>query len=537
MSAPANDDLANATVITGLSSSLTSTNTDATTETGEPGWPLNAMSGGHAATPEATVWYSWTCPAIPSPNISGLGPTYYEATDQGEFLFSTDSLLTTFQSTLQIFTSSITGGGTPTIASLTEVGVNLDERVGCNCGAANGARLSFIAVVGTTYYIRVGGRNNAQGNFNLSWGEFDMMTLGSCAHCGPTTSGPQIGTYQLPITVGGSQSFTLPAGAYSVAYCKGAFIWDAVLPYWVVATGEGGFGVTSITFPDGTVQNINNEGADSAGSTRLNAECLIYPDIPFVTCGGTLTFTFSDTDYTDNITPGTTPPIFQLVEAGQFPSPFITPAGCGSDNWAGPTTFTVNFSWENTGFPINNPVLTATLLNTGGVSGGYSHTDMYAQTGSGSANNATFTFTADIYNSFCTATIELTMTACPSVVVATLEYPLYPIIALSFGDALYSGSCSPSGTYKQGSLTAVIGGPAAITSAVAPVGTATSSVVPLVNASCVVQSSVDVSDVFDGSTVYLNFQGQGTTTATDLHIATTWGTLTLPAFDTTVNVP
>jgi hypothetical protein len=542
MPAPDNDLLANAVIIpSALSGTLSSSNTGATTESGEPGWPLTAMSGGHAGTPYATVWYSWTVPTIPAPT-GGPGPGYYDAPSQAEFLLTNNNPVTgsftNFKSTVQVFTSDVSG--TPTMSSLSEVAVNLDERVGCNCGLANGARLSFIAIVGTTYYIRIGGRNNAQGNFNMDWGAFDMMTLGSCANCGPTTAGPQIGEYQLPITVGGTQSFTLTPGAYQVSYCKGAFIWVPDEPYWVIATGAGGFGVTSITLPDGTVEDVPDGGNASAAATRLAYECYAVPSPPFVTCGGTLTFTFNDTDYTDNIAPGTTPPIFQVKAIGEFPSPYITPYIGGSEvSWTG-SACSAQFQWENSGYSIPGTILTATLLNTGGVSGASAPVSgLVAIPGAGGPNNVNFTFTAPITSEFCTATVVLTLTACPSTVVATLEFPLYPILTYSFDFPTATHTCSGTNTWAAGLLSVVSSGIPSLGSDLQPTCLCTSTVVPIVNESCVVQPSGDTFTIGfgeSGTVGFIYLQGQTTATATELKVVTTWGTLAMPIFYDNISV-
>jgi hypothetical protein len=84
MPAPANDNIANAATITGVTGSVSSNNIGATVETvgstHEPGWPTynpapvfpkaNAEIG-----PFSTVWYSWTCPtffATESQSFEGL---------------------------------------------------------------------------------------------------------------------------------------------------------------------------------------------------------------------------------------------------------------------------------------------------------------------------------------------------------------------------------------------------------------------------------------------------------------------------------
>ncbi len=81
---PANDDFANAAVLTGVSGQITGTNVDATAEPGENGW-------------EKSVWYSWTAP------------------ESGVFYFDTHG--SSFDTILWVYTGSAVG-------SLTEIAYN-----------------------------------------------------------------------------------------------------------------------------------------------------------------------------------------------------------------------------------------------------------------------------------------------------------------------------------------------------------------------------------------------------------------------------
>src|SRR5262249_26449792 len=117
---PANDNFANAFVLSGQSVTRTDTNVDATLEAGED--PNIAGSTGGAS-----VWYSWTAP------VDGQGRV--------------DTLASGFDTRPGVFSGSA-------VNSLTEVASNDD----C-CGGFT-SRVRFHAIGGVTYRIRVDGFNN-----------------------------------------------------------------------------------------------------------------------------------------------------------------------------------------------------------------------------------------------------------------------------------------------------------------------------------------------------------------------------------------
>ena len=67
--APANDDFANASALTGLPAGATGTNVDATTESGEPE-PWENTPGGHS------VWWTWTAPADGDVTVDTCGSDF-----------------------------------------------------------------------------------------------------------------------------------------------------------------------------------------------------------------------------------------------------------------------------------------------------------------------------------------------------------------------------------------------------------------------------------------------------------------------------
>ena len=128
--APANDNFANATVITGDTGTASGTNVDATDEATEP-----PNSGGGTR----SVWWKWTAPS------TGF--------------FTVDTIGSDFDTVLEVFSGS-------TLETLTSLASN-DEDPGGNSPQSS---LKFSATTGTDYYIAVTGYEAAVGAITLNWG-------------------------------------------------------------------------------------------------------------------------------------------------------------------------------------------------------------------------------------------------------------------------------------------------------------------------------------------------------------------------------
>jgi peptidyl-Asp metalloendopeptidase len=126
---PANDNFANAQVISGNSGTVTGSNVGATKEPGEPNHAGNA--GG------ASVWYRWT------PSTSGSA--------------TIDTIGSNFDTLLAVYIGSA-------VNSLTLIASN-DDIGGGNLQS----RVTFSATAGTTYSIAVDGYGGATGNITLNW--------------------------------------------------------------------------------------------------------------------------------------------------------------------------------------------------------------------------------------------------------------------------------------------------------------------------------------------------------------------------------
>jgi uncharacterized repeat protein (TIGR02543 family) len=126
---PDNDNFADATMISGASGSVVGTNLNASFEEGEP------LSLDPDFESTATVWWRWTAPT------------------NGTITFSTQG--SDFDTVLGVYTGS-------TVDELEELARN-DDSFGRT------SAVTFDAVMGTTYYIAVGGYEEAAGSIILSW--------------------------------------------------------------------------------------------------------------------------------------------------------------------------------------------------------------------------------------------------------------------------------------------------------------------------------------------------------------------------------
>ncbi len=125
--APFNDAFANASVISGASSTVRAASIGATTETGEP-----AVTSG-----SASLWWKWTAPSSGATVVDTTGSNF-------------DTIATVYTGT--------------TLSSLSQVATN------DNYNSSQTSRLTFSAVAGTTYSIAIDGKNGAVGMVVLSVG-------------------------------------------------------------------------------------------------------------------------------------------------------------------------------------------------------------------------------------------------------------------------------------------------------------------------------------------------------------------------------
>jgi hypothetical protein len=131
--APANDDFADAVALAGAAGTVSGTTVGSSSEPGER-CPPREDFGCHAS-----VWYTWQTPATTTT------------------LVSFDTCVVAYDSILAVFTGN----------SLATLAVVAEDDGACGLGE----RVSFSAIPGTTYSIRVGGFGFSEGTFQLRYCE------------------------------------------------------------------------------------------------------------------------------------------------------------------------------------------------------------------------------------------------------------------------------------------------------------------------------------------------------------------------------
>jgi hypothetical protein len=450
---PANDNFANAHVISGDTGSLSSNNNGATTEVGEPNhfiynpgpsYPVVYTPPEGVAGPSNTVWYQWTCPGT------------YTA-----YFFSTLSpnLVTNFKTCLNIYTGTA-------VNALTRVTTLMDQSSGDGWGANNGASIAFQATPGTVYYIQIDSRvAGATGNFFLSWGQYSRRTLGDCGaalnfnadvQClgtvQPTTLS-QSGTLNCPRSQAACPSFwsfgsvTIGPGNYAVALISGTPIASGtasgVSPYGIVCDGDA----TGIGLYDGGAFSVGAKVLQAITGDAWVSDCLVVSGNP-PSAGGI---------YWDNYPLGALPSTCQIepihhtqtgvigivtmpssgwVDGPQNPTyqllyyPFTIgmlsvsqqwPSFTGSGTMADPWTIEFNIQnlssqdWDN---------CTVALLNAGGIAGASAALTGFDIAASSTVTTSPFTFSANPSSGLMTANLQISRNG---IVVGTLLYPLYPV--------------------------------------------------------------------------------------------------------------
>ncbi|HEV2329258.1 MAG TPA: hypothetical protein VGY56_10760 [Verrucomicrobiae bacterium] len=312
---PDNDNFANATVIQ-PNYWLAGSNIGATREGGEP-----ANNGG-------TIWWSFT------PQDDGIYVVSTRTSD-GMAVANKYGLVppvglpgqlqpqnagvqwTDFYSKVQVFTAN--NPNAPAVNNLSEVGYTEVSGGHAYLGIQDdfADQVSFAAVGGTTYYIRVDSRKNDvtnRGNVCLS--------VYMCACSGGCPAMPGVGS--LNVVAFGNY----PPGNYTIKYCAGAFNFEnrggnnwATLN-WTAGAGGGipdKFGNSTgyyVIYNDGKAFARFNVPSAGFGTypSALKAEADAQgATVTVAHTGGMLGIEFVDTDYSDN-TSGTPSPTFYIAQ-------------------------------------------------------------------------------------------------------------------------------------------------------------------------------------------------------------------------------
>jgi hypothetical protein len=184
---PANNNFANAQVISGCTGSVTGTNIGANKEANEPSHEPSGDPGG------ASVWYQWQAPSTGSVTITTLGSN--------------------FDTVLAVYTGNSVG-------ALIEISKNDD--VDTDGGIFTSA-VTFNATSATLYKIAVDGFDNDRGNIVLNW------TQSACSTASPSpTPSPSPGASPewQPVVLTAQQIAEIKAwttGGTTSVYLKAAF--------------------------------------------------------------------------------------------------------------------------------------------------------------------------------------------------------------------------------------------------------------------------------------------------------------------------
>lgn len=474
MSSPANDNFSNAIYLGSLiSGSTTGTNVGATSEAGEP------TNNGK------TVWYSWQAPV----NTNVYFSTCYNTTS---LINPKSSSLATV---LQVFT---VGPGSSIVSNLTEsVYVSPQTFKIHNNHWDIGSKVVFTAASQSTYYIRVDGvsvNNTAsQGDFPLSWDQYQHFILGNCSTCPPMVGCGWECLGSLTLSVLNSSSAanfgsgtSYPSGSYYIKYCKGSFVIDNStdpaghspgFQHTVIYGGSiftSSYGVTYIT-ASGAVASSSFDNlppyTDMADSLRTyfspneaqEAFLQSCTKKSFIHYGGQIGINFYDQGPNNNIQ-GTPSPVFGLYRFKGLPQIDTgTTTACAA--WVTPgVSSTVTFNvFNNSIYPAYN--VTATLLSGSGIS-----SPSAPQTGITIVGNGytpiTFTFNNTSHDIPATIVLNIPDGVCGN---SAMTFNLAPIINVTTPsitgpsarvfcstDAMSSWTLQNIGNWNIGNLTATM---------------------------------------------------------------------------------
>ncbi len=341
-SIPANDNFANAQLVTGSSFVLNATTLSASRETGEPDptAPTN-YAAGH------TVWYRWVAPT------SG----HYG--------------LSVYSSLIDMLAGVYTG---PSVSNLTKIAWNDDAAYNASTGADNtNSYVSFTATAGTTYYFQIDTTN-----VNPTGGDFTLTLADSAWQypvLGGVVSSPAIGSSGTIYFGAGTSitDMTLDSGNYPetsiyALNSDGTKKWSYATgqPIELAAPAIGSDGTVYLASGDDKLYALNGTTGALKWTYTGTTPLLITPAIA---ADGTIYFRDDTTLYalTDSGTKATLKWTFPL-SGGTYSSPAVAADGTIYVGATGGAFYAVNPSgtqkWKFTG---DNDIYTSPTIATDGT--------------------------------------------------------------------------------------------------------------------------------------------------------------------------
>ena len=342
-SIPANDNFANAQLVTGSSFVLTGTTLSASRETGEPDptAPTN-YAAGH------TVWYRWVAPTSGHYGLSA------------------------YSSLIDMLAGVYTGSS---VSSLTKIAWNDDAASNAGTGADNtNSYVSFTATAGTTYYFQIDTTN-----VNPTGGDFTLSLADSAWQypvLGGVVSSPAIGSTGT-IYFGAGTTITdqpLTSGSYPETSIY-ALNPDGTKK-WSYPTGQPFEIASPAVGSDGTVYAASGDDKLYALNGTTGALKWTYPGTtpllitPAIAADGTVYFRDDTTLYAlkDNGTSATLKWSF-AISGSTYSSPAIAADGTVYVGATGGSFYAVNPStglqkWK---FTADNDIYTSPTIATDGT--------------------------------------------------------------------------------------------------------------------------------------------------------------------------
>ena len=227
--APANDNFANAQIISGSAITVSGSNVGATAEPNEPEHDFE--------TPRASVWYRWT------PSQSGYATVTTAGSD--------------FDTIVAIYRGS-------SLLTLTSVASNDDE-------GGMTSKVSFVVTAGVIYYIAIDGYSGDSGTIQL-----DVSLIGGISAPGNDYYAKAIALGDPPVSISASNFLaTLETSELTPVTNGGASVWwtwtAPKTAYYLISTGGSDFDTILSIYRAGTLITWNDDTSIETSQVRIYA--------------------------------------------------------------------------------------------------------------------------------------------------------------------------------------------------------------------------------------------------------------------------